>query len=346
MKSTIPIQNIYYMFCYAWSKFASSEVIKVGSVDSPELIDLFAKVLLDAFSYLRRRGLDRGYVPTTDTLSVVRGKINLQGSIALRMRHTPQLVCDFEEFAADILTNQILKATIRRLISTANLDGNLKEKLRLVLKYFREVRDVRLSRQTFRSIQIHRNNSFYSFLMSICELAFASIIPNEVGEGYSFSDPLRDDAKMALVFQDFVKHFLRIEQSEYKVTPLQLKWDAIGSDENLAMFPTMRTDIHLEKQAEHVIVDTKFYREALQTYHGKSSIHSGHLYQLFSYLKNAEAMSNEFLNAKGILLYPAVGEKVSFEAVVQGHQVQVRTINLDQAWAGIRADLLSLLNPL
>ncbi len=220
MKSAIPIQNIYYMFCYAWSKFVSSEAIEVGSVDSPELIDLFAKVLLDAFSYLRRRGLHRGYVPTTEALSAVRGKINLQDSIALKMRHTPQLACDFDEFAADIPANQILKATIRRLISTANLDSKLRGQLRLALKYLREVSDVRLSRQTFRSVQINRNNSFYSFLMSICELIFSSTIPNERDGGYSFSDPLRDDAKMALVFQDFVKHFLRIEQSAYKVMPL------------------------------------------------------------------------------------------------------------------------------
>jgi 5-methylcytosine-specific restriction enzyme subunit McrC len=89
----------------------------------------------------------------------------------------------------------------------------------------------------FNSVQIHRNNGLYSFLMSICELAFVSTIPSEHGEGYSFSDPLRDDAKMALVFQDFVKHFLRIEQSVYRVTPLQLKWDAIGTEQNLQMLP-------------------------------------------------------------------------------------------------------------
>ena len=61
--------------------------------------------------------------------------------------------------------------------------------------------------------------------------------------------------------------------------------------------------IHLKKETEHVIVDTKFYREALQTYHGKSSIHSEHLYQLFSYLKNAEALGDEYSRAKGVLLY-------------------------------------------
>ena len=65
------------------------------------------------------------------------------------------------------------------------------------------------------------------------------------------------------------------------------------------MLPAMRTDIHLKKETEHVIVDTKFYREALQTYHGKSSIHSEHLYQLFSYLKNAAALGDERLWVAG-----------------------------------------------
>jgi 5-methylcytosine-specific restriction enzyme subunit McrC len=343
VKSTIPIQNIYYMFCYAWNKFASSKLTEVGGVDSPELIDLFAKVLADSFSRLRRRGLDRGYVQTTDALSMVRGKVNLQNSIILKMRHTQQLACDFDELSADIPTNQILKATIRRVVHTDYLDSELGEKLRNALKYLRDVRDVRLSRQMFRAVQIHRNNSFYDFLMSICELVYLSTIPSEDGEGYQFSDPLRDDAKMALVFQDFVKHFLRIEQSTYRVTPLQLKWDAVASEQNLQMLPAMRTDIHLEKDNDHVIVDTKYYREALQTNYGKSSIHSGHLYQLFSYLKNAEARGAEFANAKGILLYPAVGEKVSFEALVQGHKIQVSTINLDQPWINIRSDLLGLL---
>jgi 5-methylcytosine-specific restriction enzyme subunit McrC len=68
------------------------------------------------------------------------------------------------------------------------------------------------------------------------------------------------------------------------------------------------------------------------------------LYQLFSYLKNAEALGGELASARGILLYPAVGQKVSFEATVQGHQMQVRTINLDQPWKGIRTDLQGMLN--
>ncbi len=46
--------------------------------------------------------------------------------------------------------------------------------------------------------------------------------------------------------------------------------------------------------------------------------------------------------AKGVLLYPAVGETPPFEAVIQGHEIRVVTINLDQPWPNIRTNLLSL----
>jgi hypothetical protein len=58
------------------------------------------------------------------------------------------------------------------------------------------------------------------------------------------------------------------------------------------------------------------------------------------YTKSIRSLSS----GERILLYPAVSEKVSFEAMLQGHQILVRTINLDQARVGIQADLLDLLS--
>jgi 5-methylcytosine-specific restriction enzyme subunit McrC len=64
---------------------------------------------------------------------------------------------------------------------------------------------------------------------------------------------------------------------------------------------------------------------------------------LFSYLKNAEARGPSYANAEGVLLYPAVGEKLSLRVKIQGHPVSVCSINLDQPWQMIKADLLGLL---
>lgn len=91
-----------------------------------------------------------------------------------------------------------------------------------------------------------------------------------------------------------------------------------------------------------MIIDTKYYAEALQDWRGKKSLRSENLYQLFSYLKNAEAKRGEYRDAEGVLLYPAVGEKIAFEAVIQGHLVRVCTVNLDQDWRGVRGDLLGV----
>jgi hypothetical protein len=77
--------------------------------------------------------------------------------------------------------------------------------------------------------------------------------------------------------------------------------------------------------------------------HGKSSLHSENLYQMFSYLKNAEALGGPYRYAEGILLYPTVGDPIAFGADIQGHHVRVCTVNLDQPWQIIRSDLLAVI---
>jgi len=40
----IPIQNIYYLLCYAWDKLAERDVVAVEAIDTTTLADLFARV--------------------------------------------------------------------------------------------------------------------------------------------------------------------------------------------------------------------------------------------------------------------------------------------------------------
>jgi 5-methylcytosine-specific restriction enzyme subunit McrC len=92
-----------------------------------------------------------------------------------------------------------------------------------------------------------------------------------------------------------------------------------------------------------LIIDTKYYREALQERHGKRSLKSENLYQLFSYVKNAEAIGNAYSDVEGMLLYPVVGDRLDVNFEVQGHRLRAVTIDLAQPWQGIRSDLLGLL---
>lgn len=343
MDPKIPIKNLYYLFCYAWNRWEESSVVSVDAVESPELADLFATVLIGGVNHLVRRGLDRDYVPVSEEMRELRGRINIDSSLSSIARRSAHLVCEFDDLRHDVPNNQILKSTIIRLAAVLSLDRELARKLRHLARSFDGVSAPRLSKQLFHRVQIHRNNAYYGFLLNVCELIFDATLPEGNGSRYRFTEILRDEKKMAYVFQDFVRNFYRLEQREFRVSGLQLEWDISIADENSRQhFPKMNTDTYLESTNRRIIIDTKYYAEALQTHREKQTINSGHLYQIFAYVKNAEKRTNLPV-AEGMLLYPAVGEKLSLAATIQDHLIKIETVSLDQPWQSIRQQLLDLI---
>ncbi|KQZ87366.1 hypothetical protein ASD64_20025 [Mesorhizobium sp. Root157] len=346
-KPQIPIENIYYMFCYAWDRFEQARSTDVGAESSPDLPNLLARVLLAGVRHLMRRGLDRGYQPTTEDLATIRGRIAFNQSLTLQTQNIRRLVCEFDELSHDVLHNRIIKATMYRLARVTTLEPALAHQLRVASRTMTGISDIRLTRMEFGRVQLHRNNAYYDFLMRICQLAFDLMLPTANGSNYRFEDVLRDERKMAMVFESFVRNFYRSEQRHFRVSPLQFGWDATPlSAEHIVGLPQMRTDIFLQSQNRQIIIDTKYYADALQERFGSRSFRSGNLYQLFAYLKNAEALGFEYEAVEGMLLYPAVRDSINSSYHIQGHDIRIATINLDQDWRAIDADLKSLLIPL
>ena len=89
-----------------------------------------------------------------------------------------------------------------------------------------EVSDIWLERSAFARVQLHRNNAYYDFNLKIAELAFDCLLPDPSTGGFAFHDILRDETKMARVFEEFVRNFYRSEQQEFQVLPLKINWDA------------------------------------------------------------------------------------------------------------------------
>ena len=162
-----------------------------------------------------------------------------------------------------------------------------------------------MRRSDFERVRLHRNNAYYDLLLKVAALAYDSLLPDPLSGGYAFQDILRDERKMAAVFQDFVKNFYDLEQEALKVEPLSLAWQATPlSVTGAAKLPRMIVDVHLSGPNRTIIIDTKYYPEALQSYRDASSFRSAHLYQLFSYLRNAATSSADPRNIEGMLLYP------------------------------------------
>ena len=343
--ATIPIENVYYLFCYAWNRFEEAQTIPIGSVASPNLPSLLAKVLLGGTRAIMRRGLDRGYQPHSEEIATVRGRIDLSATLRLQTRNRRRLECEFDELSHDLPHNRILKASLKRLARAPSIDSTLAHELQILARRMPDVSDIWLDRSAFARVQLHRNNAKYDLLMKVAELAFDCLLPNPDGSGFSFQDVTRDERKMARVFEDFVRNFFRSEQKEFAVEPLTIGWDAVRLKGAAGRLPNMRVDVFLRSATRRIIIDTKYYANVLQIYHDTESFHSANLYQLFSYLRNAAGQDALFVGAEGMLLYPRSGPELDEEFEIQGHNVTIATLDLIEPWPAIEARLLNLLRP-
>ena len=336
----IPIENIYYLLCYAWNKLDERDRVSVSIDDSTELLDLFAKVLINATHILIKRGLDKNYVAQTVEFAGIKGKLELGQTLKSNLQLKQKTVCSFDEFSADVLTNQILAATFHRLIKKKNLDSELKGEIRKLLRMFAGITLIDLKPSVFTRVRLHRNNKFYGFLINVCQLIYENSLPAETAGEWNFTDFTRDERKMNQLFEAFIRNFYKIEQNIYRVRSEIIKWDFETSDfQNSQYLPQMKTDITLENNDSKIIIDAKYYRETMAINYGQEKVKSANLYQLFSYLLNQQTEEEKTIAATGILLYPTIENEYDLKFKYQSHDIHIKTINLNIGWKEIERRL-------
>ncbi|THD70423.1 MAG: hypothetical protein E7813_08330 [Bradyrhizobium sp.] len=340
----IPIRNLYYLFLYAWARFPGGAIGEAGIDESPDLPSLFAKLLVAGTRRLFRRGLDRGYKTFTDEMVGPRGRLRLDRMIkeATQLRGTA--VCDFDELTHDVLHNQILKATLKNLADCMDVEKSIGHDLRSLAKSFYDVEDLRLSASHFRRIAVSRNNREYIFLMRLCEFVFWSLMPDEHGSKTRFQRVLDDEVRMSAVFEDFLRSFFQLHRSEYRVRAESPTWyvsDATQDD--LALLPRMVTDLTLRHPDHTIIIDAKFYKNALAQGPYGERVRSQHLYQLITYLQHERARQPG-RGLSGMLIYPDVGKTLRLRYRLLGIPIIVATVDLGGEWQDIEAELQGLLN--
>ncbi len=339
----VPIENIYYLLCYAWNKLEEKDLVKIEAKDTTSLVDLFAKVLIGGVSHLIKRGFDRGYVQHSEETRSLRGKIAVSATVKRNLLNRGLVHCEFDELSYDVLHNQILKSTIRNVVKVEGLDQSLQENLIGHYHRLQEVTEVELSKKVFSRVQLNRNNYFYDFLMRVCELLYTNLLPSEKSGEWKFRAFLEDEAQMRGLFEAFVRNFYKIEAGDYRVRREDIFWRLLPIDDEAAKFlPDMRTDITLTSTDRKLIVECKYTADIFQEYFGTPKFRSEHLYQLNAYLSN---LPEGDLNGRcqGILLYPAAGGTLKREYdFPNGRKLSVRTINLNQSWQVIHSDLLAM----
>ncbi|MEP4076975.1 5-methylcytosine restriction system specificity protein McrC [Haloferula sp.] len=344
MADKIPIENIYYLLSYSWDYFTEGEEIDISTDACPDLANLLGRVLANGIRRLARTGFERNYLPRRETLSRLRGRILVGESYRAHTDRRAKMICEFDELDGDTASNRILSETTRRLLGLRELTPEIRHEIRVARSLLPEVTPSRVSDASFQRIQLHRNTRNYRLLLSVCRLIHRGLLPDEQDGSRRFRDILRDELVMHRLFESFVLNFARRHCGKANIRAMPIQWDGEWDDEAAQVLPSMITDVTLEWPERKVILDCKFYKEALVTREGRHRLHSTHLYQLNAYLQNKSRQLG-WEEVEGILLYPAVKHHLDVRMELLGHRFRIVSIDLDQNWTEIERDLLGVLEP-
>lgn len=342
----ITVKNLYYLLLYAWDFFEPDRMAAIDAAPETDLVDLLADVLNRGIDHLLRRGADRGYVLRKEAIPGIRGKLDVAASIKENLLVRGRAVCHFDELSHNVLHNRILKTTVRRLLRANGLDPRLRERLRNTYVRLPEVEEVLLTARVFDNVQLHGHIRFYRFLLLVCRLLYDCLVPDEVTGRFLFRDFARDEDRMHRLFEQFLRNFYAHEQKALAVSRPRLSWSDVAGDTPAAgeLLPTLNPDICLTGCGRTIVMDAKYYRETLQRHpSGRVSLHSGNLYQMFSYLRNFPHKSGSSVT-EGILVYALADRQLDVSYNFHGHRLRLYTVDLKQHWTGIRRDLLCLVS--
>ncbi|MGE7929229.1 5-methylcytosine restriction system specificity protein McrC [Lysinibacillus xylanilyticus] len=341
MTKNIPIQNIYYMLSYCAGILPEKERVHIDGQEETDLLELFAQALIRRLKPFVKRGFYKEYIQEQSSLVAIKGKILFKESIAEQAMIKARLVCQYDEFSENILHNQILKTTIYRLLKYSGLKSDTLAVLKRLYPFFQPVRVISLEQKHFDDIKLHKNNSHYKMLLSICYILFQNLLVNEEEGTITFVDYNREK-RMNDVFEEFIRKFYILKlKRQYSVGRENLKWQKLHVIEgDYSLIPKMQTDITLNNEITKIIIDTKYYKHAIADNHkGDKKIIAANLYQMFSYLSNAKQKERMV----GILLYPQTDKAITQLFEMQGYLFKVVTVNLNEHWAKIEERLLEII---
>ncbi|MBS5823681.1 MAG: 5-methylcytosine-specific restriction endonuclease system specificity protein McrC [Clostridium argentinense] len=334
MTKKIPIRNIYYMLSYAYDVLKEGDNVNLSDEEFDNIYNLFAKILINGLNLLIKRGFNKEYVCVSDELPVLRGKVSINDTLKRQSFIHGKISCEYDELSSNVLFNQIIKTTIITLINYKKLDKQIKNQLIHVNRYFQEVDAVRLQKSHFSRISYHRNNRFYKLILDICELIFDEVIVTSQKGETIFKDFIRDN-RMAALYEKFILNFYKKELTSVLVYSPIFQWQKDDDFEHVgeSFLPVMRTDIVLQNKERQLIIDAKYYTNALQIRNvgDTKKLISGNLYQIYTYINNSTFTGEK----AGMLIYPVVDTELDFVYSIQGQKIYVKTLNLNTKWEDI-----------
>lgn len=341
----IPVRNIYYMLSYGFSALRSQGYRDLETEEFAGAADLMAAIVTRGIAQQAKRGLAHEYVSVREATPSPRGKIDVTSSTKDGTLARRRVVCSHDEFSPDTYLNRILRTTGELLMGEVG-EPDRRRDLRRSLEYLTGVSALDPRRIEWRQ-RYDRTSQTYQMLVNVCRLSVLGALQTQEGGATRLEDFV-DERSMSALYERFVLEYFKREHSEgLDVSAPYVRWALDGPAGEL--LPVMRTDAMLRDRVGRgtLIIDAKYYGHNTQKRFGKSTIHSGNLYQIFSYVKNeAESLARrgDGERVAGMLLYAMTGDDLQPECEyrISGNTIYVRTLDLTRDFDGISGQLDSI----
>ena len=337
---SIAVGNVYVMLAYAFRAISSAGTDRITTEQFDHLHDLLAEIVVRGVGTQVKRGLHRDYLDRNDELATVRGRINITRTFATRSTTRGRLVCQFDEYEADTPHNRALKSVIVLLIRHGDVDAQRKAALRRLLPYLDAVTLVAPRTIRWDALTYHRSNATYRLLLGVCELVVRGLLPTE-DPGAAQLTAWVSDEQMNRLYERFIREYYVFHHPELAPSAPAVPWDYDDTNAHgVEQLPAMRTDVTLRSGQRTLIIDAKYYGTSMQVSPwGKTTVHSANLYQVLAYVKNADVRRDG--SVSGLLLYArtTAPEQPDLDVSVQGNRIGARTLDLNQPWENLRAQL-------
>ncbi|SKA04862.1 5-methylcytosine-specific restriction enzyme subunit McrC [Cetobacterium ceti] len=341
-KNTIKIKNIYYMLMYYENISSLKRVFKkIDTINfETDLFNFLAEILINEVKYIIKKGVNKAYIKEYDSIKGIKGKVDINTSLKQQTFINGKAFCYFDSYIENTIENIILKKTLKKIYSIKKINLILKNKVKYLLFYFQNVSEDKIINKNLNKLKLNREILYYEVALNTCKLLNENILINENNGEIYFYDFSKDEYKMNLIFEGFIRNFYKIHLNEFSgkiVKRIDIKWNNLkGYDLNF--LPKMQTDITIYLQNKIIIIDAKYYRETLNK---NNKIHSSHLYQLTSYL---DKYSPKLLPLQGILIYPEVKESLNLSYQYNlKNSLKIKTIDLNEEWLNIHKALIEII---
>ena len=187
------------MLCYAWKNILKQQDESYLDTEAfDNIYNLLSFILIREVSKIIKSGFARGYVDFTESLSFIRGKIDLNNTLKKQALIKKQVICNYDDFSKNIVMNQIIKSTMQILLICPKLNKKYKEQFKILLRNFIDIERADLNGICWNSLTYNRNNKKYRLIMNVCELVNTGLIVQEEEGRNRFATFIKDKAMAKL----------------------------------------------------------------------------------------------------------------------------------------------------